>query len=386
MQHLPEVLKILDSALRHDPSRAREYALLLADKLENDQSARQAQALRRTLARTPAVGVGPAWGDAVLPRDSESQLSMVDVMPPNAPRTELVLHPFVSQQVDDFVSAFENSSLLIEHGISIAPRLLICGAPGTGKTELAKTIAHRLQLPLVLVRSDALVSSLLGQTSRNLRQVFEFADSRPCIVFLDEFDAFAKRRDDTQEVGELQRVVVALLQNLDAYDPSNVLIAATNHPELLDRAVGRRFTTRIDIPLPTHEQRKQIWRNRLGPQSPGDHELDVLADATDGLTGSSIELAAADARRAALTRGDTVAQAPLILRRVARLLWYDRPWVFESTENEMLELRTWLPGVFTYRALAECFNTNTRQVGNVLRRTSAGNGTSGSIADPSGQD
>ena len=384
VQHLPEVLKILDSALRHDPGRAKEYALLLAEKLEREALGRQAQALRRTLSRAPAVGVVPAWSEGALPRDSESQLSMVDVVQTDGPGPQLVLHPFVSQQVEEFIQAIESRSLLLENGIELASRLLLCGAPGTGKTQLAHSIAHRLGLPLVVVRSDALVSSLLGQTSRNLRQVFEFADRRPCVVLLDEFDAFAKRRDDTQEVGELQRVVVALLQNLDAFDSSNVLIAATNHPELMDRAIGRRFTTRIDIPLPTELQRREIWRLRLGRQAPSEVELGILAGATAGLTGATIELAATDARRFTVTAGREIATAPLVLRRVARLLWYDKPWVFESTESEIRELRSWMPSVFTYRALAEAFETTTRQVGNVLRRGNAAGGRSG--ADLAGQD
>jgi AAA+ superfamily predicted ATPase len=103
---------------------------------------------------------------------------------------------------------------------------------------------------LVIARFDAIVSSLLGNTAKNIRKIFEFADNKPCILFLDEFDAIAKARDDQYELGELKRVINSLLQNIDSFAKQNILIAATNHPELLDKAIWRRFNTVIEIGLP----------------------------------------------------------------------------------------------------------------------------------------
>src|SRR5438477_8302827 len=120
-------------------------------------------------------------------------------------------------------------------------RMLIHGPPGTGKTQTARWITGQLSLPLLTVRCDTLVSSLLGQTSKNLRRVFEHAVQRPCVLFLDEFDALASARGNERDVGELQRVVISLLQNVDALPDNTILIAATNHEQLLDPAVWRRF-------------------------------------------------------------------------------------------------------------------------------------------------
>ena len=114
----------------------------------------------------------------------------------------------------------------------------------------ADYIAQQMQLPLVVARLDSLVSSLLGNTAKNIRKIFEFASRQPCILFLDEFDAIAKARDDQHELGELKRVVNSLLQNIDEFVESNILIAATNHQELLDKAIWRRFNSIIDVSLP----------------------------------------------------------------------------------------------------------------------------------------
>ena len=130
--------------------------------------------------------------------------------------------------------------------------LLLYGPPGCGKTSIAYYLAHRLGLPLVTARLDALISSLLGNTAKNLRRVFDFANRQPCVLFLDEFDAIAKARDDQHELGELKRVVNSLLQNMDTYCQHGVLIAATNHQELLDDAIWRRFQTVIEVPKPAN--------------------------------------------------------------------------------------------------------------------------------------
>ncbi|MFD2027633.1 AAA family ATPase [Promicromonospora aerolata] len=372
MEHLSEVLKILEGALRHDPSGAREYALLLADKLEDERRARQAEALRRTIARMPGLAVQSTEAAAALPRDDESDTPTVDIEQPLENNRPLALPRFVRQQLDEFVQTVEKRDLWVEHGIDTPARLLLVGLPGTGKTQTAREVARNLGLPIVMTRSDVLVSSFLGQTSKNIRRVFEYASSRPCVLFLDELDAIAKRRDDSQEVGELQRVVIALLQNLDALPESTVVLAATNHPELLDRAIGRRFAFHIDIPLPAAAQRAQIWADRLGSHAPPPEDIDILASVSEGMSGAVIEAAALDARRQGVILGHDVAPLTLILRRLARMLWYEDHQVFESPEAEMIALRRWLPKVFTYRELSEQFDVTTRQVGNAVRsRTEA---------------
>ena len=154
------------------------------------------------------------------------------------------------EKVQNFIKYIKSNDLLLEKGVEFIPSLLLYGLPGCGKSELAKYIASELELPLVTARLDSLISSYLGSTSKNLRELFNYANSRPCILFLDEFDAIAKLRDDQNELGELKRIVVSLLQNIDMLDKQTILLAATNHQHLLDPAIWRRFTYKIEIIKP----------------------------------------------------------------------------------------------------------------------------------------
>lgn len=142
--------------------------------------------------------------------------------------------------------------------------LLLYGAPGVGKSTIAKYISLKTGLPLVTARMDSLISSLLGNTSKNIRKIFEYADSKPCILFLDEFDAIAKARDDQHENGELKRVINSLLQNIDLFTQNNILIAATNHPQLLDRAIWRRFNNVMEVGQPNAEGINRLMELYLG--------------------------------------------------------------------------------------------------------------------------
>lgn len=247
MEHLSEVLKILDGALKSNQSMAVNYAGLLADKLERSGGRREATAIRERLARVPAAFVSAqraAAGEisANIPVDGDSRLNTVDVSRPLAGEVRVLLPSALQAQVNDYLAAVQHRDKLLAAGVSQPSRLIMHGPPGTGKTQTARWIAAQLELPLLTVRCDTLISSLLGQTSRNLRRVFDYVQEIPCVLFLDEFDALATARGNERDVGELQRVVIALLQNIDALPDETILIAATNHDQLLDYAIWRRFT------------------------------------------------------------------------------------------------------------------------------------------------
>ncbi len=152
----------------------------------------------------------------------------------------------LDKKVNAFVSYLGKKDELNALNIPINPTLLLFGPPGTGKSKLAANIAARVGLPLVTARADALISSYLGSTSKNIRSLMEYAKSEPCVLFLDEFDSIAKARDDKNEIGELKRVVVSLLQNIDTLKDT-IVIAATNHAHLLDPAIGRRFHYKMEL-------------------------------------------------------------------------------------------------------------------------------------------
>ncbi|MDP3674653.1 MAG: ATP-binding protein [Novosphingobium sp.] len=145
------------------------------------------------------------------------------------------------------------ADLLRAQGMQPRHRVLLSGPPGNGKTSLAEGIAEAIAVPLLTVRYDALVGAYLGETNARLARLFEYVRNMPCVLFFDEFDAVGKERGDIHETGEIKRVVSFLLMQLDLLPSYVVVVAATNHAELLDRAVWRRFQLRIDMPAPAKE-------------------------------------------------------------------------------------------------------------------------------------
>lgn len=215
------------------------------------------------------------------PRDKDSLLELYDIVYPDISLADVVLPENQRKLLLQILEEQKNNSKLAKHNLPPANRLLLCGPPGCGKTMTAHAIAHELNLPMAYVRIDGLVSSYLGQTSVNLRKVFSSAGSQNIVLFLDEFDAIAKKRDDGHEMGELKRVVTALLQNFDNMPPNVFLIAATNHEHLLDPAIWRRFNYTINIGYPDADQRSELiqrWFREYGIET--DVDVQKLTDLT----------------------------------------------------------------------------------------------------------
>lgn len=245
-----ELLKIIEGGLEKNRDKVQSYAQLLVEKLRAEGEDKFADRIKDILDKKT---VHPVYMDEFLskPVDQDSRLDMVDVSIPNSPNENIVLPNLTKTKIDNYVSSLKHRGEFVRLGIDLPESLLLYGPPGCGKTSIAHYIAQQTGLPLVTAKLDAMVSSLLGSTAKNIRRIFDYAKERPCILFLDEFDAIAKSRDDEHEVGELKRIVNSLLQNIDSFNQNNILIAATNHEKLLDPAVWRRFSTVIEIPKPT---------------------------------------------------------------------------------------------------------------------------------------
>lgn len=232
----------------------------------------------------------PQSAQGVAPRDKDSLLELYDIVRSEVSLKDIILPDSQKAALEQLVEEQKNSDDLIKHNIEPANRLLLCGPPGCGKTMTAYAIGHALNLPIAYVRLDGLVSSYLGQTSTNLRKVFDSVRNQRVILFLDEFDAIAKKRDDSNELGELKRVVTTLLQNFDNMPTNILLIAATNHEHLLDPAIWRRFNLTITLDLPNESQRfslLQKWMNEYSINKALDY--DTLSKITEGLNGAQIK-------------------------------------------------------------------------------------------------
>ena len=167
---------------------------------------------------------------------------------------DLVLNERTRQSVDQLIEEQQRASLLRAHGLDPRHRVMLVGPPGNGKTSLAEAIAEALAVPFFIIRYEALIGSYLGETAQRLKRVFDFIRTTPCVVFFDEFDAIGKERGDVHETGEIKRVVSSLLMHVDELPSYAVVIAASNHAELLDRAVWRRFQLRLSLPAPTAKE------------------------------------------------------------------------------------------------------------------------------------
>ena len=227
--------------------------------------------------------------DIAVPVDTESRTSLADVIFPSANHIDVILSNSNYKKLKSFILSYQNADKLNSLGLGVSNTLLLYGPPGCGKTKCAYLIAKELNLPLVLARLDSLISSYLGTTAKNIRTLFEFAQKMPCVLFLDEFDAIAKARDDSNELGELKRVVNSLLQNVDSMSKDSLLLAATNHQQLLDSAVWRRFEYKLEIELPDTNAIIRMIDLFLGSASLDEKDKQELASAMFGLSGANIE-------------------------------------------------------------------------------------------------
>ena len=258
---MPELFRIVGGALRLDVKRVRNYTKYLADKLEKEGDDRTARRLRQLLAETDRT-LRPAGAPVLaVPVDAESRFPLLERA--SWLGQPVILSPQAWEVIREFISVAKSHAQLEAEGVSSPLSLMLHGPPGCGKTLLANHIAQALDFDMFTARLDGLISSYLGSTSKNIRAVFQFASERPCVLFLDEFDAIAKLRGDRLELGELKRVVNSFLQNLDGLEPHTVVIAATNHQELLDRAVWRRFAYRLELPYPSRNERRHMWSTFL---------------------------------------------------------------------------------------------------------------------------
>lgn len=226
----------------------------------------------------------------VPPIDKERGLPLMDIRQAQRPLEEMVLPESSNAAIEELLEEHRRADVLRSFGMKPSGKVIFHGPPGCGKTLAAEVIAFELDLPLAIVRLDALVSSFLGETAANLRKVFDFIAEYPMVALFDEFDAIGKERSDSGEHGELRRVVNAVLQMMDAYQGKSLILAATNHALILDSAIWRRFDETIDFPLPNTEQIQQILSLKLrGVRRQFELDEKPLLDLFSKRSGADIE-------------------------------------------------------------------------------------------------
>lgn len=301
-----EIIKIIEAGIRKDPTKVASYSRLLAKKLSSDGEERVSN---RILSILDKLVNSYAAMDTLtsMPVDQESRLEVADIdYAPNV--NNLILSDSVQEMLNDFRDTVRNKNKMMSLGLEFRNTLLLYGPPGCGKTSAAKYLASELELPIITAKFDTLISSLLGNTAKNIHRIFDFAKKQPCILFLDEFDAIAKARDDAHELGELKRVVNSLLQNIDDFSQDGILIAATNHAQMLDSAVWRRFQTVIELPKPSsNEIRSYINQFPKVADESGINEPQwrIITESMNGLSYSDIKDIVQNVLKKSVLKGKT---------------------------------------------------------------------------------
>jgi len=236
-----------------------------------------------------------------VPRDTEKGFPLLEIQYFELDFDALLLSEQTKKQLERIVLEFKDADVLASYNLEHKKKILLCGKPGTGKTFSVQAISSVLHIPVVYIRFDAIISSYLGETAGNLRKVFDFIENGTWIVLFDEFDIIGKNRDDHHEHGEIKRVVNNFLQMLDNIKGDSLLFAATNHQNILDSAIWRRFDAVIDYELPNEVTRKKLFEQYLKPLK-RDKNLDLnhAVKQSKGLSPADIKMIAIEALKSTI--------------------------------------------------------------------------------------
>lgn len=290
MADVERLLKLFRAyAEKDDSAFYRAAESLIADELAGNHHALATELQKALDTGRPTHKARPRNGMASLPKDRRSGDALVAFVDDPVSETQLILADDSKQQIDRLIEEHKQRLRLARFGYKPKARVLFWGPPGCGKTLTASFLANEFGIPLGVVRLSAVISSFLGDTASHIQKAFDLACKKPMVLLLDEVDAIAKNRDDSNDVGELKRIVNSLLQAMDSFNSTeSLVIAASNHQYLLDPAIWRRFDDIVYFPMPeAKERRQQIQRLLNGIEFAG--SLEGIVKKTSGMSFSAIE-------------------------------------------------------------------------------------------------
>lgn len=255
------IIDLVKAGISGDQGSVRVTAEAIAADERQKKHTGVADRIAKALISTPKPGAnGKSTQPAMRLKDGSGGIQRKE---PDRSIDSLFLERQTRIACDELVEEQLRADVLRAHGLEPRHRLMLVGPPGNGKTSLAESLAYELALPLFVVRYDAIITSYLGDTATRLRRLFDFVKTEPCVLFFDEFDAIGKERGDVHETGEIKRVVTTLLLQLDDLPSYCILVGATNHPELLDRATWRRFEIRLELGKPSDDQMTEFFAQKM---------------------------------------------------------------------------------------------------------------------------
>lgn len=313
MASADQLKALVKSHIERDDGQFFSVAMQLAAHEAKLGHGKLAQELRDLIDVAKSRASSPDTGRLIpLARPRGELASLLHVTYPKARLADMVLESSIESQIQRILKEQRLNERIREHGLSPRRKLLLVGPPGTGKTMTAAVLAGELGIPLFLVRLDALITKFMGETAAKLRQVFDAISEVRGVYFFDEFDAIGSYRGMGHDVGEIRRVLNSFLQMIEQDHSNSLVIAATNHPDILDYALFRRFDDVIEYHLPGAEQAAELMRTRLSLFASKSLPIKRLAEEATGLSYAEIRRAVDDAIKDAVMHDeDSVSRAAL---------------------------------------------------------------------------
>lgn len=292
-----QIKALLRSYIDGDDAHFYSIAMQLAAAEARKGHGKLAEELRDLVDKAKSRRNVRSLTDAPIPiaRPKGELATLLKVTYPKSRLADLVVAPRVEHSLRRIVKEQRHFAKLAEHGLSPRRKILLVGSPGTGKTLTASALAGELSLPLFVVRLDGLLTKFMGETAAKLRQIFDALGATRGVYFFDEFDAIGGQRIASNDIGEVRRILNSFLVMIEEDVSTSLILAATNHPEILDHALFRRFDDVIEYELPNAEQVAIILQARLGRFAPAALDFAVLAASAAGLSHAEVTRAAEEA-------------------------------------------------------------------------------------------